>query len=151
MEKLQQSGKSNKSKRLWLQPFSIAASIIVCVIVGIMGYSSLQQEDSLARDSPEMLKTETFFKTTITTELQKLKAYNDPELQEIITEALSKIDFLEAQYIELTKDLTQSGNDSRLIAAMISNFQERINLLQDVQEAIKDIQQLKQIENEITL
>lgn len=148
MEKLQMQDVSQKQTRLWMRPVSIAASIVLLICLGVGGFSMLQQENDVATLSPEMLKTETFFKSSITSELQKLKSFNDPELQEIINETLTEIDFLEAQYKELKVDLSQSGNDSRVLAAMISNFQDRINLLQEVQNTLKEITTIKQTENE---
>ena len=48
----------------------------------------------------------------------------------------------------LKEDLTISGDDSRVIYAMISNFQSRIEVLQNVLQKIEEIKQLKQITNE---
>ncbi|GER60559.1 hypothetical protein [Patiriisocius marinus] len=148
MEKLHQKETAVKTNNNWLRPISIAASIVLILCLGTVGFSLVDTENSFASLPPEMIKTETFFKSSINTELQKLKAFNDPELQEIITETLTEIDLLEAQYSDLKEDLSQSGNDNRVIAAMISNFQDRINLLQEVQETLKDITTLKQNNDE---
>ena len=45
----------------------------------------------------------------------------------------------------LTKDLSESGDDKRVIYAMISNFQNRIDVLQTVIERVDAIKQLKQM------
>ena len=45
-------------------------------------------------------------------------------------------------------DLNESGDDHRVIYAMISNFQNRINILQNTINQIKIIKQLKNQSNE---
>ena len=51
----------------------------------------------------------------------------------------------------LKKDLVESGNDKRVIYAMITNFQNRIDLLQNVINTIEEIKTLKETENETTI
>ena len=51
-------------------------------------------------------------------------------------------------YEKLKLDLTSSGEDKRVIYAMITNFQNRIDLLENVLEQIEEIKQLKNSNNE---
>jgi septum formation inhibitor-activating ATPase MinD len=60
-----------------------------------------------------------------------------------VDDALKQVAILENKYVGLKKDLVQSGNDKRVIYAMISNFQNRINLLQQVIKKIEEIKNLK--------
>ena len=55
---------------------------------------------------------------------------------------------MEQDYQKLKTDLTDSGNDQRVIYAMISNFQNRIGILNTVLEQIEDVKQLKTNTNE---
>ena len=55
---------------------------------------------------------------------------------------------LETQYIALTLELKESTEDKRIIYAMISNFQQRIELLQRLLAQIEDVKQLKKQQNE---
>ena len=77
------------------------------------------------------------------TELEKLKVEESesPEFQKIIVDALFQIEILEQDYQKLKKDLEKSGNDKRVIHAMVSNYQNRIQILQDV---LTNIDKLKQ-------
>ena len=48
-------------------------------------------------------------------------------------------------------DLTESGKDQRVIYAMISNFQSRIDILTTVLEQIEDVKQLKTNTNQTSI
>ncbi len=102
----------------------------------------------MASVSPEMAQTQNFFTSAISNELAKLEAEFTPETAIIVEDALKQIEILESKYELLKKDLSESGDDSRVIYAMISNFQNRIDLLQNVIQKIEEIKQLKQNTNE---
>ena len=55
---------------------------------------------------------------------------------------MKQIETLENKYEQLKEDLSESGDDSRVIYAMISNFQNRIDLLQNVLQKIEEIKPL---------
>ena len=77
--------------------------------------------------------------------VNKLNQERTPETKALIDDALKQLKTLESDYENLKKDLTKSGDDKRVIYAMINNFQNRINVLQTVLEQIESIKQLKQI------
>ncbi len=133
--------------RLWKPIHSIAASVVLLLTIS---FAVLKGNDStdLASISPEMATTQDFFTTTITTELEKLNSEESPEYQDLIVDALFQIKILEENYKQLKLDLNTSGKDERVIYAMISNFQDRIDLLQNVVEQIDDLKQTKNEQNE---
>jgi len=98
-----------------------------------------------------MMQTQSFFTTTINKELQTLKSLNKPEAKSLVADALQQLDILEKEYEGLKKDLAESGNDKRVIYAMINNFQTRINLLEQVIEKIEEIKNLKKYRDETTI
>ncbi len=51
----------------------------------------------------------------------------------------------------LKKDLVSSGNDKRVVYAMINNFQKRIDLLKQVIAKIEMIKKLNTETNETTI
>lgn len=111
---------------------SLAASLVL--LLGIfIGTSSDANSMELSKISEEMAHTEDYFKIAIELELDKINANNDPKAEKIIQAALSKLSVLETDYNKLKKDLANSGTDKRVIHAMIQNFQNRIDLLKDVQ------------------
>jgi hypothetical protein len=152
LQKLQSSEKTITKKLNWWKPVSIAASIAVIFTIGtfLMNGNTLQETD-LASISPEMKETQSFFTTTINKELQTLKSFEDPASKQLVNDALLQIETLETEYEKLKIDLAKSGNDKRVIYAMISNFQSRIDILQQVITTIEEIKNLKAYRNETTL
>jgi hypothetical protein len=138
-----QNTKSKVAKtNLWKPSLGIAASIILMISL----FTLTQADDNtgdLASVSPKMAETQDFFTLTINEELTKLNEASTPEVQNIIDDALLQIKKLENDYTILKSDLIESGDDNRVIYAMISNFQNRIDILQHTLHQIKNIKQLK--------
>ncbi|MBX2828151.1 MAG: hypothetical protein KTR22_08310 [Flavobacteriaceae bacterium] len=143
--------KATSSKRSWWKPLSIAASILLLVSVGLLFQKEDQPVDPLASISPEMEETQSFFVTAINQELETLKSFENEETKTLIDDTLARLQTLETEYDSLKLDLVESGQDKRVIAAMISNFQNRIELLQQVIETIEEIETLKANRNETTI
>lgn len=131
----------------------IAIAAVLAIIVTISGLfinTDVQAAD-LASVSPEMEQTQSFFTSTINTELKTLKGFNAPETKALVQDALKQIEILESKYEILKKDLVKSGNDKRVIYAMISNFQNRIELLEQVINKIEEVKNLNTQKNENTI
>ncbi len=146
MERLhEQQGRSKNNRRKWIKPLSIAASVVLIVMVTLTRNSTPEVKD-LADVSPEMEQTQEFFALAIANELSKIEEKTSPENQKLVDDALARLEVLEASYMELKKDLVNSGEDKRVIHAMIENFQKRIELLEYVSEQIDAIQTLNTIQ-----
>lgn len=139
---------SKKSSGInWKLFLAVAASVVISLSV----FMTLQNEPEaldLASVSPELSETQDFFTATIENELKKLNKERSPLTEQIITDALEQIQVLETNYQNLKTDLTESGNDKRVIYAMITNFQNRIDILTTVLEQIEIIKELKINTNE---
>jgi septal ring factor EnvC (AmiA/AmiB activator) len=105
--------------------------------------ASRETSRDLANVSPKMAETQDFFLVSINEELSKLQEEKSPETQQLIQDAMNRIKVLEKEYESLKEDLTESGDDSRVIYAMISNFQNRIDILKNTLEHIHIIKQFK--------
>lgn len=121
---------------------SVAASIILFVGFWI-GVNVTDKTLSLADVSPEMQETETFFTSTIKQELKEIEKFRNPTTERVIEDALNQLEFLEDNYQDLVKSLNKSNNDRRVVYAMISNYQSRIEILQDVLKQIDELKNLK--------
>jgi len=120
--------------------------------IGFMAsYNQNQPDSNLASVSPEMEKTQSFFVTTIHQEVEKLKSLEDEDTKNLVIDALNRLDLLEKDYEKLEEDLMNSGNDKRVINAMINNFQSRIDILERVITTIEEIKTLKANRNETIL
>lgn len=151
LERLNAANKATEKKRNRWQPVSIAASVMIILGLGFSLIDSPDNTADLASVSPEMEQTQTFFTTAINNELEKLKSFETPETKALVDDALNQITILEQEYQQLRVDLVESGNDKRVIHAMIANFQSRIDLLEQMVAMIEDIKHLKTNENETTI
>ncbi len=131
----------------WKAVLAIAASLVI----GFSLFITLQNQSEpadLASVSPELSEAQDFFTVTISNELKKINKERSPLTKAIIDDALAQIKILEKEYQKLKTDLTESGSDQRVIYAMISNFQSRIDILNTVLEQIEAVKQLKTNTNE---
>ncbi|RFN58067.1 hypothetical protein [Marixanthomonas ophiurae] len=145
------SKEKQTEKGNWWKPISIAATIAVLIAIGFLFQNNEAKASDLASVSPEMEKTQSFFTSAINKELQTLKSFDTPETKELVADALTQIEVLEKEYETLKGDLAESGNDKRVIYAMITNFQNRIDLLENVIKTIEEIKTLKANRNENTI
>jgi len=134
-------------QRTWWKPLSIAASIALLIALAFNFQQDEVMQADLASVSEEMETTQSFFTTTINQELATLKSYSTPETKALVNDALKQIDQLEKKYQQLKTDLVTSGNDKRVVYAMISNFQTRIDLLSQVIETLEELKTSKTYEN----
>lgn len=143
-------GENEPKKNLWKPFIGIAASLLLCATVAF-SFNNTNTAKELAQVSPEMAKTQSFFTSVITEELDKVNSERTLETEAIIQDALKRMKTLENQYDLLKTDLNESGNDNRVIHAMIENFGNRINVLQTVLEKIETIKTFKQKNNETSI
>ncbi|MEX2349601.1 MAG: hypothetical protein WD554_01860 [Flavobacteriaceae bacterium] len=151
MKKLEAQNQKPVKQLVFWKPMAIAASFLIIIALGFPLIDNSSNEADLASISPEMAETQQFFMATIKSELSNLKKEDAPEAQKLIQDALLQMEILENDYEKLKKDLAKSGNDKRVIYAMISNFQSRIDLLEDVLQQIETIKELKQDIHETTI
>ena len=137
----------HKKKRTSFKWMSIAASVLL--LIGFYtGVNHSEDTTVLAHFSPEMQEAENFFINTIHIELKEVEKLRNPQTEQIIEDALNQLELLEDTYKELTASLTKSNDNRRVLHAMISNFQNRITVLQDVLKLIEHMKDLKQDKNE---
>lgn len=150
LEKLDAPKQQNNRKTY----FNIIKPIIgmaAALVIGLALFALVikpEKEMDLDQVSAEMANTQNFFYQSINTELKKIDLERTPETESIIKDALNEMNKLELEYETLKTDLKQSNNDKRVIYAMISNFQNRIELLQAVLEHIETIKEFKHQSNE---
>lgn len=134
---------------LLMPGLAIAASFLVAFLL-FQEFSGSQfgQDQELASVSSQMKDTQDFYASVIKKELYNLQQERTPETEQVIKDALNQLDILEKDYEKLKNDLSQSGQDKRVISAMITNFQKRIDLLNNVLEKVNEIKELKNASHE---
>lgn len=149
-DRLQQREVAKEKKARWFswRPVSIAASVLVLLGFSLLFIQAAPQESDLASVSPEMKQTQSFFTGAINQELEALQNLKTPETKKIVADAIKQLTILETEYKSLKIDLKKSGQDKRVIYAMISNFQSRIDLLKEVAAQIDELKNFKIDSNE---
>ena len=151
MERLNKTPEKTNRKFSWWKPLSIAATIALLIGLVVTMDSHVVEEQGLAGISPEMEQTQSFFVTAIRQELETLKSFETEDTKVLIDDTIRRLELLEEEYDKLKTDLEKSGNDKRVISAMIENFQSRIEILEQVNQTIEEIKILKAHTNETTL
>lgn len=127
----------------------IAVAASIALLVGMwIGNSYASKGLELAQVSTKMEETQHYFTTTIKKELALVEIERNSETELMINDALERITTLETKYELLTLELKESSEDRRIIYAMISNFQSRIDILQNLLEQIESVKELKKQHNE---
>jgi hypothetical protein len=146
--KLNQTQQTTTKNNFNLYSFiAVAASVVL--LFGIwLGASFSNKGLELATVSTEMAETQSYFVTTIQKELSLIEDARNSTTEQLINDALEQLKILEQQYNLLTLELKESTEDKRIIYAMISNFQQRIDILQSVLIQIEEVKQLKTQDNE---
>ncbi len=147
LEKLQASQgvvSIERKRKSWWKPLSIAASVVLFCAVGIGFFNSVPTRDEqVAEISPEVSQTQFYFASLIEEQVRELENVSTPETQKIIDDTMVQLQRLEANYKTLEQNLLNGGNSKLLLSAMITNFQTRIDLLEDVLNQIENIKTLK--------
>ena len=139
------AGKSEKKATQWnphtWKWLSVAASVLLLVGFWFGSYTTTGGME-LAEISPEMEETQSFFMASIQKEVESINLQRDDSNSKIIDDAFAQLKTLEQNYIELTMALKDTGEDKRIIYAMINNFQQRIEVLQNLLERLEEIKSI---------
>ncbi len=140
----------------------IAASIIVVIGLGFMGYLKFSEQETIPTTivdvdktqkeetdfsfgdlSPDLKKVENFYVANINMELSKLEVSG--ENKELVDSFMERLSELNLEYKDLNKELNELGPNDQTITALIENLQLRLQLLQKLK---RKLNQLKSSKNE---
>lgn len=141
---------SEKKERKGPSWYVLAVAASLLLFFGYwMGNSNVPQGIELADVSPQMEETQNFYLATIQNEMAEIKTKRTNFNQRIIDDAFEQLEILEADYRKLTFELKESNADKRVIYAMITNFQNRLYVLQNLMEQLEELEQMAPIENKV--
>ena len=143
--KLNQTKKNAKTSWKWL---SAAASIIL-VFCFWLGSNHQKKQMDLADVSPKMEEVQNYFASTIHQELKDLEKNRSLETEHIIEAALEQLEELEDGYKAFVKELNIEGNSKKIISEMIKNYQQRLEILENVLKQIEEIKNPNLLKDEI--
>lgn len=141
----------SKPKTLFTWWKQIAAACVILLSLGIFigsNFGTGETNDPEVTLSPEVEKSQLYFASLLDRELEKVKAAEDEDTKEIIQDAMKRLERLEKDYESLKNQLVDTGDDKRILHAMITNFQLRIQLLESV---LQQIDEIKLFKNEQTI
>lgn len=127
LRKLNRKEETKKSNFSW-KWLSIAASVIL--LIGFYLGSTFNDSPPNNMLSSEMAETELFFINTINQELKEIEGHRNIENESIIEDALEQIEELEDQFKNFSDELKNIGNEKQIIQGMISNYQQRLQILE---------------------
>lgn len=135
----------NKTSWKWL---SVAASVVL--VIGFwLGSSHQKKQIQLADISPKMEEVQTYFVSTINDELKTLEKNRSLDTESIIENALEELEELEEEYTAFIKELNKNGQQRKVISAMIKNYQQRLDILENTLKQIEQIKNPNILNNEI--
>lgn len=147
-EKCLQGTKTQK-KVSW-KWMSVAASIILALGF-FLGQTMRPNTEGpiLSSISPKMQEVETYFVNTINVELQELEKNRSLETEKVIEKALDQLEELEDDYKLFIKELSENGEQQKVITQMIENYRKRLEVLENTLIQIELIKNQKTLEDEI--
>ncbi|MCF6224390.1 MAG: hypothetical protein L3J34_11770 [Flavobacteriaceae bacterium] len=139
-----QSIHAKKTIRTQWHWLAIAASVIL-----VFGYWLGNNNDNtgleLADVSAKMEETQNFYAATIHKEIEQIQGQKTIENQVIINDAFDQLKILEDHYQQLKIELKESNEDKRVIFAMISNYQKRLEVLQNLVDQLEDFKNYQEL------
>lgn len=134
----------NTNKKISWYWLAVAASVLL--FFGYwLGNNNLNEGLDLADVSPKMEETQGFYMSTIHKEIEEIKKLQTPQNKQIIDDAFAQLEKLESNYHKLTLELKESGEDKRVIYAMIANFQNRLEVLQNLIDRIEEFKNYEEL------
>jgi len=136
-------------KKSWLRILTVAATVAILLSIGIFQFNTTSSiKDKVAKISPEASKTQFYFSNLIEEQIIELNSEKSPETEKIIYDTMAQLKKLELNYSNMEQDLLKGGNSKLILSAMITNFQTRIDLLNEVMIQIENIKTIKKSNNE---
>jgi hypothetical protein len=135
---------AHQKKIHWLKSVSIAAALALLVSVGFFQLDPNPTiDEQVAKISPEASNTQFYFASLIAEQIKELNSEKSPVTERIIDDTMLQLKKLELDYANMEQDLLNGGNSKLILSAMITNFQTRIDLLNEVMVQIENIKTIK--------
>lgn len=144
--------KKQKFKKKWTNWYkysAVAASLLLLIFLSL-GKINTNNGMDLADISPKMEETQDYFTKVIHQELEKIKKIKNKENSKIINDALTQLQLLETDYNQQKLSLSSNTENKNVIYAMISNYQQRIEVLQNLLDRLDKFDHIKNTYNETT-
>ncbi|WP_299115891.1 hypothetical protein [uncultured Winogradskyella sp.] len=136
LEKLQKQAKKKSSTFFWL---SVAAIAIIALTVGFNIFYDSTTEQEVSSVVAQIEAVEAEYLEDIEQEWQNFIAIAEDEV--LVTRFKKKLDELDKNYQEISVQFKNDPNNIIAIENLIDNLQTRLQILKDIQEHIKILNQ----------
>ena len=145
----QQTIASRPVRSEWWRALSVAASIaVICVLAMILTNPEPSVESQVSQIAPEASQTQLYFAGLIEEQIRELEAVKSPKTETLVADTMAQLRILEEDYNELETELLEGGNSNLILKAMVTNFQTRIDLLEEVLAYVETINNLNTTNDE---
>lgn len=151
IDKLSKQNEVKKTSKIkWWYSGAAAILLLSLGLMFFMDNTSIEPKlTETATNLPEEVINATFhFEGLVKRELEKIELERNQDTNEIIDEAFKQLKVLETEQQNLQERL-KSHYDKRLVKALISNFQYRIQLLENVMQQIELTKEINTQQNEV--
>jgi len=145
--KLEKQEVVQKPKTNWYKYIAVAASLLLLITIGI-GSINTKKGFDLADVSPKMEETQDYFTKVIHQEIEKVNTVKNSENEKIINDAFEQLQLLENNYENQKIALSTNTENKNIIYAMINNYQQRIEVLQNLLDELNRFHNIKNKYNE---
>ncbi len=127
---------------------SVAAAVILSIGFGLGNLTQESNSYDLSSISPKMGETQNFLVNAIHVEMIELEKNRTLDTESIIETTLEELEELEDTYKAYVKKLKRDGEQREIINAMISNYQQRLEILKRALKQIDNLRINNNLENE---
>jgi len=110
-----------------------AAILIAFLMLGFAGGYVYQQNQhkqvALGNISPEYQEVEQFFQSSVSQKIDQLKKMDCDLGRKALHDALAEFKRIDQEYADLQNNFSQNAEDERVISAMISCYQSKLDIL----------------------
>lgn len=145
LDKLNKHSKKKSSAFGWLK---IAAILLVALTVGFSVFYNQPEEDKVSPIVAQIEAVEAKYLEDIEEEWENFVAIADDAI--LVERFRKKLNALDADYHDISIQFKQDSNNILVIESLVENLQTRLQLLKDIQNHIKILNQInEQHENTI--
>lgn len=138
----------------------IAATVLVILGIGILGYKMLTEKEPIKTTvvekdtpsqenkgisfgdlSPDLKKVEDYYVTNINLELSRLEISQENKI--LVDSFMDRLADLNTEYERLNSELNDIGPNDQTITALIKNLQLRLQLLQRLKRKLNELKSSK--------
>lgn len=148
LERFQRKLQQPKRRKLPWKWMSVAACFVLSL--GFWLGSNQQKNQLDLGDMPNMQETQNYFVNAINFELKNVEKHRSLDTESLIEEALEELEDLEDSYKEFIKDLNENGYNKQTIYAMIENYQQRLEILENLLQQIEELKKPAKINQDET-